>query len=142
MKDKREPVMARIKAATELLNRGYGRPPQSIEVLTPSSEIPEFLSHEEIYAEVRRRGLLPILELVAQEMESEDRGSHHTAVRPKTQPHLRGRDARQSELCEMIELHATSNSKSRSPGPTIQFELRERKMVPRGATLFAMRRLA
>ena len=30
----------------------------------------------------------------------------------------------------MIELHATSNSKSRSPGPTIQFELGERKMGP------------
>jgi hypothetical protein len=31
----------------------------------------------------------------------------------------------------MIELHATSNSKSRSPGPTIQFELRERLRINR-----------
>jgi hypothetical protein len=46
-------------------------------VLTPSSEIPEFPTQEETYAEVRRRGLLPILELVAQEMEREDRGSRH-----------------------------------------------------------------
>ena len=68
---------ARIRAATKLLNRGYGPPPQSIEVLTPSSEIPEFPTPEETYAEVRRRGLLPVLELVAEEMEREDRGSHH-----------------------------------------------------------------
>jgi hypothetical protein len=40
MKDKGEPASARIWAATELLNRGYGRLPQSIEVLTPSSETP------------------------------------------------------------------------------------------------------
>jgi hypothetical protein len=77
MEDKGEPASARIRAATELLNRGYGRLPQSLEVLTPSSEIPEFPTQEEIYAEVRRRGLLPVLELVAQEMEREDRGSHH-----------------------------------------------------------------
>jgi hypothetical protein len=77
MKDKGAPASARIRAATEILNRGYGRPPQSIEVLTPSSEIPEFPTPEETYAEVRRRGLLPVLELVAEEMEREDRGSHH-----------------------------------------------------------------
>jgi hypothetical protein len=77
MKDKGAPASARIRAATELLNRGYGRPPQSIEVLTPSSEIPEFPTPEETYAEVRRRGMLPVLELVAEEMEREDRGSHH-----------------------------------------------------------------
>jgi hypothetical protein len=75
MEDKGEPASARIRAATELLNRGYGRLPQSLEVLTPSSEIPEFPTQEEIYAEVRRRGLLPVLELV--EWEREDRGSHH-----------------------------------------------------------------
>ena len=77
MEDKGEPASARIRAATKLLNRGYGPPPQSIEVLTPSSEIPEFPTPEETYAEVRRRGLLPVLELVAEEMEREDRGSHH-----------------------------------------------------------------
>jgi hypothetical protein len=81
MKDKGEPASARIRAATELLNRGYGRPPQSIEVLTRSSEIPEFPTPEETYAEVRRRGLLPVLELVAEEMEREDHANNRSSAR-------------------------------------------------------------
>ena len=75
MKDKRAPAMARIKAAAELLNRGYGRSPQSIEVLTPSSEISEFATQEEINAELRRRGLASVLDLDAEDAEKGDRGS-------------------------------------------------------------------
>ena len=75
MKDKRAPASARIHAATDLLNRGHGRPQQSLEMLTSSSQTPVFTTQEEINAELRRRGLLPVLELVAQEMEREDRAS-------------------------------------------------------------------
>jgi hypothetical protein len=38
MKDEAAPASARIRAAIEILDRGYGRPPQSREVLTPSSQ--------------------------------------------------------------------------------------------------------
>jgi hypothetical protein len=75
MKDKGAPASARIRAATGLLNRGHGRPPQSPEMLTPFSQRPEFPTQEEINAELKRRGLLPVLELVAQQMEREDRDS-------------------------------------------------------------------
>ena len=75
MKDKRAPAMARIKAAAELLNRGHGRSPQSIEVLTPPSEMRKFPTQEEINAELRRRGLAPVLGLDAEEAEKGDRGN-------------------------------------------------------------------
>ena len=48
---------------------------------------PHFPTQEEINAELRRRGLLPVLQLVAQEMERRIA----VAVRPKTQLHSRSR---------------------------------------------------
>ena len=68
-------------------------PPQSIQVLMPSSEIPELPTPEETYAEVRRRGLLPVLELVAEEMEREDRGSHHRREAEDPSLNSRSREA-------------------------------------------------
>jgi hypothetical protein len=47
MKDNGEPAAVRVRAANDVLDRGYGRPPtQSIEVLTPPSEIPELPTQE------------------------------------------------------------------------------------------------
>ena len=58
MKDNGEPAAVRVRAANDVLDRGYGRPPtQSIEVLTPPSEIPELPTQREIEAELKRRGL-------------------------------------------------------------------------------------
>jgi len=42
MKDKGAPASARIHAATEILNRGHGRSPQSLQVQTSSSQTPFF----------------------------------------------------------------------------------------------------
>jgi hypothetical protein len=65
----------------DLLDRGYGRPPHApIEVPTPPSEVPEFPTVEEIDAELRRRGLLTVRELVAQERARE---AAIAAARPK-----------------------------------------------------------
>jgi hypothetical protein len=72
MVDEAAPASARIRAAIEILDRGYGRPPRSREVLTPFSQRPHFPTQEAIDAELRRRGLLSVRELVAQEMERED----------------------------------------------------------------------
>jgi hypothetical protein len=88
MTDTSEPAAARIRAAIELLDRGYGRPPaQSIEVLTPPSEIPELPTQREVEAELKRRGLPTVSELVAHER---DRSAAVTAARPKIQPRSRG----------------------------------------------------
>jgi hypothetical protein len=81
MKDKGEPGAVRARAANDLLDRGYGRPPHApIEVPTPPSEVPEFPTVEEIDAELRRRGLLTVRELVAQERARE---AAIAAARPK-----------------------------------------------------------
>jgi hypothetical protein len=43
MKDDGEPAAVRVRAANDLLDLGYGRPPaQSIEVLTPPRRSPSF----------------------------------------------------------------------------------------------------
>jgi hypothetical protein len=81
MKDKGAPAAVRVHAANDLLDRGYGRPPHElIEVPTPPSEIPELPTREEIDAELRRRGLLTVRELVAQERARE---AAIAAARPK-----------------------------------------------------------
>jgi hypothetical protein len=75
------PAAVRVGAANDLLDRGYGRPPhEPIEVPTPPSEIPELPTREEIDAELRRRGLLTVRELVAQERARE---AAIAAARPK-----------------------------------------------------------
>jgi hypothetical protein len=92
MKDNGEPAAVRVRAANDLLDRGYGRPPaQSIEVLTPPSEIPELPTQQEIEAELKRRGLPTVSELVAQER---DRKAAVTAARPEIQPRSRNSAAR------------------------------------------------
>ena len=81
LKDKGEPAAVRVHAANDLLHRGYGPPPRElIEVPTPPSEIPELPTREEIDAELRRRGLLTVRELVAQERARE---AAIAAARPK-----------------------------------------------------------
>ena len=81
MKDEGEPAAVRVHAANDVLDRGYGRPPtQSIEVLTPPSEIPELPTQREIEAEIKRRGLPTVSELVAQER---DRKAAVSAARPR-----------------------------------------------------------
>ena len=90
-KDKGEPAAARIRAATRLLNRGYGRPRQSLERPTPPPEISAFTTQDEINAEIRRRGLLPVLELVAEEMERGRRGTGRDRREAANPPHSRNR---------------------------------------------------
>ena len=52
MKDNGEPAAVRVHAANDVLDRGYGRPPtQSIEVLTPPSEIPELPTQLSVFRE-------------------------------------------------------------------------------------------
>ena len=81
MQDKGEAGAVRVRAANDLLDRGYGRPPHApIEVPTPPSEVPEFPTVEEIDAQLRRRGLLTVRELVAQERARE---AAIAAARPK-----------------------------------------------------------
>jgi len=132
MKDNGEPAAVRVRAANDVLDRGYGRPPtQSIEVLTPPSEIPELPTQREIEAELKRRGLPTVSELVAQER---DRKAAVTAARPEIQPRFaqqrRAAPARdQLEICDRtardLEVQFTATW---SDGPI--FELRERKMRP------------
>ena len=68
MRDKHRSASARVNAARKLLYWGYGPPSNHpIEVLIPPSQIPELPTQEEIMAEIKRRGLLPIIERIAEE---------------------------------------------------------------------------
>ena len=69
MKDKRAPTTTRLDAAVEILDRGHGRPTPSkepVEEQAPPSASPE--SPEEIVAELKRRGLFPVLELMRHDL--------------------------------------------------------------------------
>ena len=67
MEDESQPGSTRVAAANSLLDRGFGRAQQSIEILAPPTDTQEFPTIEEVNAELRRRGLMPVLELVAEE---------------------------------------------------------------------------
>ena len=61
---------ARVAAAIEILNHGYGRPQQSVEVIGRSHLEAEFnLTREALMEELRRRGLPPVLQLMARNYE-------------------------------------------------------------------------
>ena len=65
------PPAARVAASIAILDRGYGRPHQSIEVLRDQSITVSYPSQEAINEELKRRGLMPVLELVATHIEDE-----------------------------------------------------------------------
>jgi hypothetical protein len=76
MRDEHASAWARVNAAKKLLYWGYGPPSNHlIEVLTPPSQILELPTQEEIMAEIKRRGLLSVIERIAKAAKSDD-GAH------------------------------------------------------------------
>ena len=81
--------MARLNAAREILNRGWGRSSkQPIEATTLPLDMPEFPTDDEMIAELRRRGLLGVIALIAEDMKLDRSDDGH-----ETQARLRRRDA-------------------------------------------------
>ena len=119
MRDTRAPATAQIDAASEILNRGEGRPQRSNEPLeepAPPSASPEF--PEEIVAELKRRGLLPVLELGIDELRRDIiaagrriRRSRNRTVRQAENESTKRRRASPSKS------HASSKSKSGRENP-------------------------
>jgi hypothetical protein len=73
MRDEHRSASARVNAARKLLYRGYGPPSNHpIEVLIPPSQIPELPTEQEIHAEIKRRGLLSVIERIAKAAKSDD----------------------------------------------------------------------
>ena len=73
MRDEHASVSARVNAAKKLLYRGYGPPSNHpIEVLIPPSQIPELPTEQEINAEIKRRGLLSVIERIVKAAKSDD----------------------------------------------------------------------
>jgi hypothetical protein len=74
MRDKRASYTARVKAAKKLLYWGHGPPPNyHIELPLQPWEIPVRPTKEEIAAEMYRRGMLPVLDLIDEELKRESR---------------------------------------------------------------------
>jgi hypothetical protein len=60
---------ARVKAAKKLLYWGHGPPPNyHSELPLQPWEIPVYPTNEEIAAEMYRRGMLPVLDLIDEEL--------------------------------------------------------------------------
>ena len=73
MRDEHRSASARVNAARKLLYRGYGPPSNHpIEVLIPPSQIPELPTEQEIHAEIKRRGLISVIERIAKAAKSDD----------------------------------------------------------------------
>jgi hypothetical protein len=69
----------RLGAVVEMLNRGFGRPQQSIEVLGQSHlDIDVKLTPEQVEAEIKRRGYGPVLKMIA--------GQDYTGKKKKKMP--------------------------------------------------------
>jgi hypothetical protein len=107
MRDTRAPAAAQLDAAREILNRGEGRPQPSNEPFKeppPPSASPE--SPEQIVAEIKRRGLLPVLDLLGIDQLRRDIIAAGRRIRRS-----RNRTVRQAEN-ESTKRRRTSSSKS------------------------------
>jgi hypothetical protein len=112
MRDTRAPAAAQLDATREILNRGEGRPQPSNEPFKeppPPSASPE--SPEQIVAEIKRRGLLPVLELLGIDQLRRDIIAAGRRIRRS-----RNRTVRQAEKkrrrTSSSKSHASSKSKS------------------------------
>jgi hypothetical protein len=66
-----ESEAARVAAANSLLDRAHGKPAQSVEVLHADLTKVEYPTEEEIIAEIKRRNLPQVLELIAPKVVTE-----------------------------------------------------------------------
>ena len=127
MRDRRASYTARVKAAKKLLNWTYGPPPNyHIELLRLPEEIPELPPAEEIAAEIYRRGLLRVLDLIDEEVKRDRRDD----CEPMTEQEAWAAPYRcwsvKWSRCKMFELHTTSQSRSRYPTRSMRCGFRDR----------------